>query len=55
MYKGNKEREACKTENNNAKIIQKNSELTHDNAIKIPKSYETSEKNNFENSGYQSD
>jgi len=54
MYKGNKEREKREIENKKSDIIQKNSELSND-TIKIPKSYETSEKNNFENSGYQSD
>lgn len=54
MHKGNKEREAREMENNKSEIIQKNSELTND-TIKIPKLYETSEKNNYENSGYKSD
>lgn len=54
MYKGNKEREAREIENKKSEKIQNNSELTND-TIKIPKLYETSEKNNYENSGYISD
>jgi len=54
MYKGNKEREAREIENTKSEIIQKNSESSND-TIKIPKLYETSEKNNYENSGYKSD
>lgn len=54
MYKGNKEREAREIENKKSEIIQKNSEVMND-TIKIPKSYETSEKNDYENQGYKSD
>jgi len=54
MYKGNKEQEARDIENKKSEMIQKNSELTND-TIKIPKLYETSEKNSYENSGYKSD
>lgn len=54
MYKGNKEREAREIENKKSEIIQKNSELMND-TIKIPKSYDTSEKNDYENQGYKSD
>jgi len=54
MYKGNKEQEARDIENKKSEIMQKNSELTSDTG-KIPKLYETSEKNTYENSGYKSD
>lgn len=51
MYKGNKEREAREIENKNSEIIQKTSELTND-TIKTIKIFETSEKNYYENLGF---
>lgn len=51
MYKGNKEREARKMEENkNNETAQNNPDL-----IKIPKSYEVTERNGFENLGFQNE
>lgn len=51
MYKGNKEREAARRNKGNK--LKKDSVLTND-TTKIPKSYETPEKNGIENLAFQS-
>lgn len=54
MYKGNKEREAQQNEKKKSEIIQKNLDTTN-NTTKIPKLYEGSETNGFENSAFKFD
>lgn len=54
MYRENKEREARQLEEKKIETTQKNSELTN-NIMIIPTSYDTSEKNVFDNSTFESD
>lgn len=55
MYKGNKTRAAAgQTTEKTTDIMQKNHDLTNDNNVNL-KMYEISEKNGFNNGGYQAD